>query len=128
MPVPDYQTIMLPILAYLADGATRRVVPEVTGHLAERYHLTPEDLALHIPSGPQTLANRAHWAVTYMVQAGLLTRPARGRVMLTDLGRATLAKNLDRVDNEYLSQFAGFVAFRARTKQRHGAEVLDAQL
>jgi restriction system protein len=123
MSVPDYQTIMLPILAYLADGSTRRVVPEVTGHLADRYHLTPEDMALHIPSGPSTLANRAHWAVTYMVQAGLVKRPSRGRVELTDRGRETLARNLDRVDNNYLSQFAGFVEFRLRTKQHRGADV-----
>jgi restriction system protein len=123
MSIPDYQTIMLPILEYLADGSTRRIVPEVTGHLADRYQLTPDDLALHIPSGPSTLANRAHWAVTYMAQAGLVTRPARGRVMVTDLGRATLTRNLVRVDNVYLSQFPGFVEFRLRTKQHHEAEV-----
>lgn len=118
MAVPDYQTIMLPILQYLGDGATRQVVPDVIEHLTRTYHLTTEDLAQQIPSGrTSTVANRAHWAVTYMVKAGLLERPARGRVKVTDRGRLTLTEGLDRVDNEYLSQFPSFIAFRAKTKE-----------
>ena len=31
MAVPDYQTLMLPLLAYLADGSTRSTVPEIDG-------------------------------------------------------------------------------------------------
>jgi restriction system protein len=116
---------MLPILKYLADGATRQVVPEVTAFLAEHYKLTAEDLAQQIPSGrTSTLANRAHWAVTYMVKAGLLQRPARGRVNLTARGKAALNENLERVDNEYLSQFPSFIEFRAKTREHQPAEVV----
>ena len=123
MTVPDYQTFMLPILQYLGDGATRRVVPEVTGHLAYTFGLTQEDLDQQIPSGrTSTLANRSHWAVTYMVKAGLLERPARGRVRLTEKGREALSKDLPRVDNEYLSQFPSFIEFRAKTREHATAE------
>jgi restriction system protein len=116
--IPDYQTIMLPILEYLADGTTRQVVPEVTGFLAKKYNLTAEDLEQQIPSGrTSTLANRSHWAVTYMVKAGLLERPVRGRVTLTAAGKAALGEGLARVDNEYLAQFPSFIEFKAKTRE-----------
>lgn len=119
MAIPDFQTIMLPILQYLSDGSTRRVVPEITGHLAAKYNLTADELAQHIPSGPMpTLNNRAHWAVTYMAKAGLLERPARGRARLTDRGRTTLSEGVDRVDADYLSRFPVFADWRTRTKSQ----------
>jgi restriction system protein len=43
------------------------------------------------------LANRLHWAATYMYQAGLLSRPKRGVVRITDRGRKVTAAHPDRV-------------------------------
>lgn len=82
MAIPDYQTLMLPILRLLGDGQVRRVVPDITDPVAEQFHLTLEEREQMLPSGLQaTFVNRAHWAVTYMGKAGLITRPARGRVV-----------------------------------------------
>lgn len=88
----DYQTLMLPVLELLSNGQVRRVVPEVTDPIGERFHLTPEDHAQKLLSGVQsTFVNRTHWATTYLSKAGLLSRPARGRVQITDLGQAAFA-------------------------------------
>jgi restriction system protein len=77
MPVPDYQSLMAPVLGALADGGDRSLA-ELRTVLAERLGLTEEDLQAKIPSGTPLFANRLHWAVTYMHQAGLLSRPKRG--------------------------------------------------
>jgi restriction endonuclease Mrr len=88
MAIPDYQSLMLPVLKLLGDGQPRRVVAEITDPIAEQFALTPEDRQQMLPSGAMpTLDNRVHWAVTYMSKAGLLFRPQRGRAAITDLGR-----------------------------------------
>lgn len=72
MAVPDYQTLMLPVLQLLGDGQVRRVVPDITDPLADQFQLTPDERQQMLPSGLQaTLVNRTHWAVTYMNKAGL---------------------------------------------------------
>jgi restriction system protein len=123
MPVPDYQTLMLPVLELLADGQVRRVVPEVTDPLGEVFHLTAEDHQQRLLSGVQsTFVNRTHWATTYLSKAGLLSRPTRGRVQITDLGREALAKKPAKIDVKFLMNYPGFAAFRAKTKPKTGAE------
>jgi len=131
MAVPDYQTLMLPILRLLGDGQVRRVVPDITDPVAEEFHLTPEEREQMLPSGLQaTFVNRAHWAVTYMGKAGLITRPARGRVVITDLGRGALAKAPAKIDVNFLMSYPDFAAFRAKAKPKSGdvatAAVLEA--
>lgn len=84
-----------------------------------------------LPSGLQaTFVNRAHWAVTYMGKAGLITRPARGRVVITDLGRDALAKAPAKIDVNFLMSYPDFAAFRAKAKPKGGdvatTAVLDA--
>lgn len=124
VPIPDYQTLMLPALRMLSDGEVRRVVPDVTDALAEHYHLTPEERQQLLPSGLQaTFVNRTHWAITYMAKAGLIERPARGRVRITDQGRSVVAGGTERIDVAFLRQYPAFEEFRTKTRQPSGAAV-----
>ena len=117
MAIPDYQTLMLPALQLLSDGQTRRVVPDITDPLAEQFHLTPEERQQVLPSGLQaTFVNRTHWAVTYMGKAGLLSRPARGRVAITAVGNAALESKPAKIDIAFLNKYPSFVEFRTKTK------------
>jgi len=119
MAIPDYQTLMLPVLQLLGDGVTRRVVPEVTDPLAAQFQLTPEDHAQKLQSGVQTtFVNRTHWATTYLSKAGLLSRPARGRVAITDVGRAALAQTPPKIDIKFLMAYPSFEAFRTKAKPK----------
>jgi restriction system protein len=115
MAIPDFQTIMLPLLELAADGAEHRV-SESVGKLADRFGLTPEERAQMLPSGTQaTFSNRTNWAVSYLRNAGLVESTGRGRYRITDVGRATLGERPERVDIKYLMRFPAFVAFRSGT-------------
>lgn len=117
MAVPDYQTLMLPVLTALSDGQACTAAA-LRDRVAEAIDLTEGERAERIPSGSRVFDSRVHWAVTYMVQAGLLDRPKRGVVELTDRGRRLLDTGPRRVDNDVLSQFPEFVAFMSRSTSR----------
>jgi restriction system protein len=107
---------MLPVLRLAAER--ERTVRECAQLAADEFDLTPEEREALLPSGRQTiLANRVHWAVTYMVQAGLLERPRRGVIAATARGRQVLSKHPDRIDNDVLVQFPEFEAFRKRSRE-----------
>ena len=114
MSVPDYQSLMAPALSVLADGGDHSLA-ELRAVVAERLGLTEEDLRAKIPSGTPLFANRLHWAVTYMYQAGLLSRPKRGVVRITGRGRKVAAAHPDRVDVRVLSEFPEFIDFKSRS-------------
>jgi restriction system protein len=118
MAIPDYQTLMLPFLEVLADGQTRRIVPQVTDALAARFGLTAAEREQHIASGPMpTLDNRTHWAATYLAKALLIERPTRGHARITDRGGATLAEKPSKINIAYLRRFPEFEEFRTRARQ-----------
>src|SRR5215472_4088557 len=107
---------MAPTLSALADGGDHSLA-ELRAVVAERLDLTEDDLRAKIPSGTPLLANRLHWAVTYMYQAGLLSRPKRGVVRITGRGRKVAAEHPDRVDLRVLSEFPEFTDFQSRSRQ-----------
>jgi restriction system protein len=114
MAIPDYETLMLPLLKVAGDGQEHRV-SDVVDELARDFKLTEEERHQLLPSGKQTtFGNRVHWAKTYLGQAGLLEATKRAHFRITDRGRKVLAQSPLRIDNEYLSQFAEFIRFRER--------------
>jgi restriction system protein len=116
MTIPDYQTVMLPLLKAAGDGQEHRI-GDVINHLARELGVTEEEQQQLLPSGKQfTFANRVGWAKTYLVQAGLLEATKRAHFKITDRGKKVLAEGPPRIDNEYLSQFAEFVQFKERGK------------
>lgn len=112
MAVPDYQSLMRPLLAqHQGGGELRR--PALREALATELDLTPEDLEEQLPSGTQaTFDNRVNWAVVYLQRAGLLSKPGRGRSEITPRGEEALAENPDRIDVGYLERFPEFREFR----------------
>jgi restriction system protein len=118
MAVPDYQTLMLPVLEALADGATRSTYPDVTQQIAQHFHLTQEDLDERFTSGQPAFYNRTQWAVTYLGKAGLVARVGRGKVAITPRGKDVLASGPDRIDANYLRRFPEFQEFMTKTRVR----------
>jgi restriction system protein len=120
MPVPDYETLMLPVLRLLASGAVN--VAECVPALQKQFGISDEEAAELIPSGRTTvLQSRAHWARTYLAKAGLLTSPARNRHEVTALGKEVLASNPTRIDNDTLAKFPGFTAWIEQSRHADGA-------
>jgi restriction system protein len=112
MPIPDYQTVMLPLLRYLGDGR-EHTLNECVEAVGDEFKLTPEERLQFLPSGTSTvIGNRVGWARTYMKKAGLLESPRRGFFRITERGSQVLSTNPQRIDVKFLDQFPEFVEFR----------------
>lgn len=123
MPVPDFQTMMRPLLEEYAAGGERRIA-DVRLALAAEFELTEEELTERLPSGlARTFDNRVGWAATYLYRVGLLARPRRSVYTLTERGREVLAANPERVDLGVLAQFPELAKFR---KSSGAKKVVDA--
>lgn len=112
MAIPDYQTLMLPVLRAASNGEVR--ISEVVDQLADEFHLTPQERSELLPSGKQTtFSNRTHWAKSYLGKAGLVELTRRAHFRITNRGRDVLANPPDRIDIHFLEQFPEFVLFRS---------------
>jgi restriction system protein len=121
MTIPDYQTCMLPLLRYAANG-DEHTLRDAEERLADQFKLTPAERAELLPSGQQgVFKNRLGWARTYLKKAGLLDSPKRGAFRITDRGLKTLASNPTRIDGKFLDQFPEFIEFRAISKPENGS-------
>ena len=86
MAIPDFQSVMLPLVKILGDGQ-ERTMREVTDQLAESFHLTDQEREELLPSGQQSIfSNRVGWAKSHLKAAGLLENPVRGRVRISRPG------------------------------------------
>ncbi|MEU4165108.1 restriction endonuclease [Actinoplanes sp. NPDC026670] len=110
---------MAPVLQALQDGRARPV-KEIREVVAVAIGISDEDRLLVVKSGVGVFDSRVGWAVTYLVQAGLVRRPGRAIAQITERGLAVLRDNPDRVDNQILDRFEEFREFktRARVKEK----------
>lgn len=115
MTIPKYEDLMLPILRLVASAGKETNVPEMLPALAREFSLSQDELEQRLASGRQTiLANRCHWAQTYLRRAALLESVRRGQFKITDRGRNLLAEKLTRIDRTTLARYPEFVDwFRA---------------
>ena len=125
MSIPDYQSLMLPLLRQTSDGQEHSF-RDIVDALATGHKLTDAEQRELLPSGGQfVFANRVGWARTYMKKAGLLSAPKRGTVKITDRGLQVLRQNPNRVDNKVLRQFPEFLEFQS-LKSEGTKEVREA--
>lgn len=108
MPVPDFQSLMLPVLQALSDGQDTPVV-KVRERVAADQALTEDDRREQLRSGGSVFKNRVAWALSYLLRAGLLDRVGYGVYRITDAGEQLLAEPPDRVTIKYLKRFPAFV-------------------
>lgn len=113
MAIPDYQSIMLPLLKLGADKQEHKM-RDVTATLADQFNLSDEERKVLIPSGTQALFyNRVGWARTYLVKAGLLETPRRGCIAITESGLKLLSENPTEINNKLLKRYPGFRDFQS---------------
>lgn len=110
--IPDFQTLMLPLLKYVSDGQEHKY-RDIIEHLAAEFEVTDEERKELLASGSQAVFNnRVGWARTYLKKAGLLDSPKRAILMISDLGREILSKNPPKIDTKYLRRFPAFIEFQ----------------
>jgi restriction system protein len=114
MAIPDYQTLMLPVLKLSQNSEVK--ISDVVEKLSSDFNLTDQERAETLPSGRQTvIGNRTHWAKSYLKQAGLVSATRRGYFIISGAGKKALAENPKKIDIPFLMQFPEFVDFRSRT-------------
>jgi restriction system protein len=117
MPVPDYESLMLPLLSALADGDEHEVAT-LRDRIAASLKLTDTDRAELLPSGKQSVFdNRVGWAKFYLDKAGLVVSTRRGVYKITDLGEKALGQKPSRIDRAFLLQFDSFKEFIQRERE-----------
>lgn len=128
MAIPDFQTLMLPVLRASDKGEVK--ISEVVGVLGAQLGLTEDELSELLPSGKQsTFSNRVNWAKSYLGKAGLIELTRRGHFVISDRGRAVLASPPQQINIKFLETFPEFKAFRDINYQSSGAVVVpDANL
>ncbi len=104
MAIPDYQTVMLPLLMYASDQQEHHFRDAVDS-LADELKLSDEERKEMLPSGQSEIfRNRVGWARTYLKKAGLIESPKRGYLRITQRGRVVLSENPQRVDVSFLNK------------------------
>ena len=121
MAVPDYQSLMLPLLRFAGEKKEETSTGEAVDALAKELNLTDEDLKEMLPSGIQfTFVNRVGWATTYMKKAGLLEATRRGYYQITPRGQELLKKQPKSINVKLLKQYPEFLEFQQLKGTRSG--------
>jgi len=121
MAVPDYQSVMLPLLKFAEEHKEEISTDDAVEALATRLSLTDEDLKEMLPSGLQrTFVNRVGWAATYMKKAGLLEPTRRGYYQITSRGQELLKKKPIVINVKMLKQYPEFLEFQQLKGTRSG--------
>lgn len=114
MAIPDYQTLMLPLLKALADGR-EYAVQETVDLLALQYQLTEEEKNQLLPSGRSPIFyNRIAWAKAHLKRAGLIDRPRRGFYRISERGKKVLETSPASINLRFLRQFPEYLVIRER--------------
>lgn len=88
--IPDFQTLMRPLLELHADGL-EHINRDLVDHLGTQFTLNEEARREMLPSGRAKLFdNRVGWAKNYLSKAGLIQAPRRAISAITPAGQALL--------------------------------------
>lgn len=125
MAIPDFQTIMLPLLRFCADGK-EHANQEALDALATEFGLTNDERKKLLPSGQQRVFdNRVAWARAHMKMALLIENPRRGIFRITGRGKSILEQSPPSIDLKFLRQFSEYVD--AREKPKSDASTVTAE-
>jgi len=134
MSIPDYQSIMLPLLRFASDKKEHSI-REAIESLADLFKLSEEEKKEVLPSGQQyVFDNRVGWARTYLKKAGLLESTRRSFFRITDLGLDVLSRHPKEINVKFLEQFPQFIEFRnvrrekIEEEQKEGSEQTPQEL
>jgi len=118
MAIPDYQSIMLPLLKFLGDKK-EHYLRDAIDYLFKIFGLTDEEYKELLPSGQQAVFdNRVGWARTYLKKAGLVESTKRAYFKITNRGLKVLKDNPKEINVKFLEQFPEFIKFRSIRRKK----------
>ena len=114
--IPDFQTIMLPLLKEISNG-NDFTAKDVNSNLAKYFNLTEEQLQEMLPSGKQgVFANRVAWAKAHLKIAGLVESPKRGSFKITPKGLEVLGQNPPIINLKFLKTLPEYIEYLDSSK------------
>ena len=100
--IPDFQTLMLPVLELLKNGNQVKL-SDMVNIMSDKYNLTEEERNEWLPSKVQkTMYNRVAWAKQYLINSELIESPERGSFVITKKGLDVLGQNPNKIDLRFL--------------------------
>ena len=101
--VPAWHEFIIYVLKALDDGKTlhRRELDEKTLHEAG---ISEDQRKIRMRSGGQLVLNRVGWAMSALVRAGAVAKPARGFYLITDVGHGLLRRQSERISEKDLME------------------------
>lgn len=126
MAIPDFQTIMRPMLEHLAEVSEARN-KDADEYLAARFRLSDQELEELLPSGrAPVFKNRTAWARFHLKAAGLIEAPERGLYRITDRGRQAVGDAGATINMAYLRQFEEYRAIREGRNDTEVSTTVDS--
>lgn len=126
--IPDYQTLMLPLLQFVSDGKEHKL-NAVVDALASLFNLTDKERAELLPSGQTFIfGSRVGWARTYLKKSGLLDAPKRGTIVITKRGEDVLKEKPKEINVKFLRRFPEFLEFQSLKKDEQVNESNTASI
>ncbi len=130
--IPDYQTLMLPLLEQLSDQKEHEL-QELIKTLSDKFNLTDEERNELLPSGNQeVINNRVGWARTYLKKANLLTSPRRATFKITEQGIQVLNKKPTKIDVKFLQGLDDFkkwqISYQTNYQNKKESELIEENI
>ena len=117
MSIPDFQSILLPLLSFSSNGK-QHSTQESIEYLSEYFCLTDDERKELLPSGKQPIFdNRVGWSRTHLKKAGLLQYPTRSFFQITDRGVEFLKTNPEKITISLLKQYPEYLEFIGSTSR-----------
>ena len=117
MAIPDFESIMLPLLMVVKDGKEWRMTDVEMG-LVGKFGLTEDEVnQLKPTSATETIfQNRMRWARLYLKRAGLLIDPQRSHTQITPEGLKVVSSGTTKIDINFLMKYPEFTNFYSKKK------------
>ena len=108
MIVPDFQSLMLPLLNFCASGAEIKNIDAIE-YLSQLFGLNEQQRQQKLPSGRQKVFdNRVAWAKAHLKMAGLLETTGRGVFHITPEGHALLQTTPQQLNLAFLQTIPAY--------------------
>jgi restriction system protein len=119
MTIPDFQSIMLPLLEYLSDKKEHSS-EEIRKAMISHFKLTEQEVTeQRLSTGQQVMVNRVAWAEVYLKHASLVESPARARYKISERGLDLLKTNPPKINISFLRQLSPeFKTFHTAKKDK----------
>ncbi len=123
MTLPNWEKFMSPVLSNSKEEIRVINLAEIC---AKHFNLTPKEKNIgYEKSSGLKYIHRTWWAVTFLRQAGLLEKPKRGYIKITDKGKEVLDSGIKEINEKYLHKFPEFINFLNRSKKKDETKKSD---